>query len=169
MDDDCQRIHGLGVDQDRHLHKVALLVVLDIVVEAGIALGDRLQPVIEIKHHFIERQAIDRHGAAAHIGQVLLDAAAVLTQLQHGAEILIGDQDGGLDPRLLDVVDLHRVRHVGGIVQLHHRAVGHVHVIDHARRGGDEVDVELTLQPFADDLQMQQAKETAAEAEAQRR
>jgi hypothetical protein len=42
-------------------------------------------------------------------------------------------------------------------------------MIDHARRGGDKVEVELALQPLGDDLEMQQAEEAAAEAEAQRR
>ena len=36
------------------------------------------------------------------------------------------------------------------------------------RRGGDQVQVELALQPLRDDLHVQQAEEAAAEAEAQR-
>ena len=35
--DDGQRVDRLGVDQDRHLHEVALLVAVDLVVERGIA------------------------------------------------------------------------------------------------------------------------------------
>ncbi len=41
-------------------------------------------------------------------------------------------------------------------------------LIDHRRRGGDEVEVELALQPLLDDLEVQQAEEAAAEAEAER-
>ena len=40
-------------------------------------------------------------------------------------------------------------------------------VLDRRRRG-DEVEVELALQPLLDDLHVQQAQEAAAEAEAQR-
>src|SRR3712207_8398422 len=40
--------------------------------------------------------------------------------------------------------------------------------VDDVRRGGDEADAGLALQPLADDLQVQQAEEADAEPEAQR-
>ena len=45
----------------------------------------------------------------------------------------------------------------------------HVDVIDNRRRGGDQVDVILALDPVADHLEVQQAKETTAETETQGR
>ena len=42
-----------------------------------------------------------------------------------------------------------------------------VHLVHHAGRGGDEVEVIFAGQPFLDDFQVQQAQESAAEAEAQ--
>jgi len=42
-------------------------------------------------------------------------------------------------------------------------------LVDHRRRGRDEVEVELALQPLLDDFEVQQAEEAAAEAEAERR
>ena len=47
-------------------------------------------------------------------------------------------------------------------------AVGQRDLVDHRRRGGDQVEVELALQPLLDDFEMQQAEEAAAEAEAER-
>jgi hypothetical protein len=41
-------------------------------------------------------------------------------------------------------------------------------IVDHRRRGGDQVEIELALQPVADDLQVQKPEEAAAEAEAER-
>ena len=41
--------------------------------------------------------------------------------------------------------------------------------VDHARRGGDEVEVIFAGQPLLDDLEVEEAEEAAAEAEAQRR
>ena len=41
-------------------------------------------------------------------------------------------------------------------------------LVDHRRRGRDQVEVELALQPLLDDLEVQQAEEAAAEAEAER-
>ena len=40
--------------------------------------------------------------------------------------------------------------------------------VDHVRRGGDEVEAELALQPLPDDLQVQQAEEADPVAEAER-
>ena len=48
-------------------------------------------------------------------------------------------------------------------------AAAELQFIDHAGRGGDQVEVELAGQAFLDDFQMEEAKETAAEAEADRR
>ena len=48
-----------------------------------------------------------------------------------------------------------------------HAAVGQGDVVAHAGRGGDQVQLVLALQPFLNDLHVQQAEEAAAEAEAQ--
>jgi hypothetical protein len=66
------------------------------------------------------------------------------------------------------LVDMHRVGIVGRIVQLA-SVPSVIGACRRPRRGGDEVEVELALQPLLDDLEMQQAEEPAAEAEAQRR
>ena len=49
-----------------------------------------------------------------------------------------------------------------------HLAVGLVDVVDDARRGRDEVEVELALEALLDDLHVEQPEEAAAEAEAER-
>ncbi len=102
VDDHGQRIHRIAIDQDRHLDEIAFLIILDVIIEAGIAAAHRFQPVVEIEHHFVERQLVDHHGARAGIGEFDLAAAAVLAELQHRAQIFVGHEDGGLDPRLLD-------------------------------------------------------------------
>ena len=167
VDQHGERVDRLLVDQDRHLDQVALAVVGEVVVEGGIALGDRLQPVVEVEDDLVERQVVLQHGALADIGEVDLDAAAVLAEFQDRAEIVVGRQDRGADPRLLDGEDLHDVGHVGRVVQLLLGAVAQVQAIDDRRRGGDEVEVELALQPLLDDLEVEQAEEAAAEAEAE--
>ena len=47
-------------------------------------------------------------------------------------------------------------------------AIGLEHLVDHAGRGGDQVLVELALQPLLHDLHVQQAQKAAAKAKAQR-
>ena len=55
-----------------------------------------------------------------------------------------------------------------GRVDLLHRAVGGRDAVENARRGRDQVDVELALEPLLDDLHVEQAEEAAAEAEPER-
>ena len=63
---------------------------------------------------------------------------------------------------------VHRVRHVDRIVDLDLLAVGQLDLVDHRRRGRDQVEIELALEPLLDDFEMQQPEEAAAEAEAER-
>ena len=55
-----------------------------------------------------------------------------------------------------------------GLVTVMLGAVVHRDVVDDVGLGRDEVEVELALEPLADDLEVQQAEEAAAEAEAER-
>ena len=80
MDQHRERVHRFGVDEDRHLYKVALLVAGDGVVKAGVAFRDRLQAIIEIEHHFVQRQLVDHHRALADVIEIDLHAAPLLTE-----------------------------------------------------------------------------------------
>ena len=131
VDDHGQRIHRFVIDQDGHFHQIAFFVFLDVIIEAGIAARHAFQPVIEIEHHFIQRQQVDHHGAIAGIGQFDLPSAPVFAQFQNAAEIFVRHQDGRLDPGFFDMIDIGHIGHIGGIVQLLHRAVIHIDVIDH--------------------------------------
>ena len=71
------------------------------------------------------------------------------------------------DDRLADLGHLADVRHLGRVLHHDHFAVVLHDLVDHARRGGDQVLVELALQPLLHDLHVQQAQEAAAKAEAQ--
>src|SRR6202000_813205 len=48
-------------------------------------------------------------------------------------------------------------------------AVGELDLVDHRWGGRDQVQIELAAEALLDDLQVQEAEEAAAEAEAQRR
>ena len=54
------------------------------------------------------------------------------------------------------------------VVDGEHVAVLEQHVVLHARRGHDEVDLVLAPEPLLDDLHVQEAEVAAAEAETQR-
>ena len=79
----------------------------------------------------------------------------------------VGDRIVGLDHRLVHLGDLAagELARVGDDDLL---AVVHDHAVDDVGRGGDQVEAELALEALADDLEVQQAEEAAAEAEAER-
>ena len=98
----------------------------------------------------------------------LLDDPAVLHDDAHDvAAVLGGRDDGGIDHRLLDVVDLHRVGHAHGVVDVLDLAVAEVDAVDDGGVGGDDVAVEFAAEALLDDLHVEQAEEAAAEAEAE--
>ena len=130
----------------------------------------RFQPVVEIEHHFVERQFVGHLRAAADIGQVLLDAAAVLAQLQDRAEIFVGAYRSSprSTARRCCSILLGSGMSAGLCSSICAGAVGQLDLVDHRRRGGDQVEVVFAGQPLLDDLEVEQAEEPAAEAEAER-
>ncbi len=167
VDEHGKRIDRITIDEDRHLYEIALAVIDDVVVEGSIALGDRLQAVVKVEHHFVERQFIGDHGAVADIGQLRLDAATVLAKLQNATEIFIRRHDRRLDPRLSNIFDLHHIRHVRRVVKFLLGAIRQGHFVDDRRGSGDEVEIELALKTLLNDFQMQKTEEAATEAEAE--
>ena len=69
---------------------------------------------------------------------------------------------------LFHILDLGRIRQVAGVIDRKLRSVVLLYFIDNARCSRHKVQVKLALQPFLDDLHVQQPKESAAEAETKR-
>ena len=92
--------------------------------------------------------------------------ASVIT----GADVVLRHVQVDRDDGLADLGDAADLGHLGRVLDLDHLAIGAAqhHLVHHARRGGDQVLVELALQALLHDLHVQQAQEAAAEAEAQR-
>ena len=169
MDDDRQRVDRLGVDEDVELHQRRFPVAGDVVIERRVAARDRLQLVVEVEHDFVERQLVgDQHAIGGLELERLLHAALVLAQLQDRADEFGGRQDRRGDHRLFDLGDVTGLGQLRRAVDLDHFAVGLGDAIQHARRGRDQVHVELALEPLLHDLHVQQAEEAAAETEAER-
>src|SRR5690606_32111260 len=84
------------------------------------------------------------------------------------AHVIGRREDVGADDRLADLLDQVALRQLGGVVQRHHAAVGLQDLVHHGRRGADQVEVVLTLQPLLHDLHVEHAQEAAAETEAHR-
>ncbi len=169
MHDGAERVHRLAVQQDVHLDEVRDLLAGGLVVERGVALGLALQLVEEVEDDLGEGQRVAQlHPFGGQVLHAEQGAAAALAQLHDGADILVRHQNCGAHHRLVDLGDLagRELARVGDRRLL--RVLGH-HLVDHVRRGGDQVEAELALQALADDLQVQQAQIADAETEAERR
>ena len=138
------------------------------IVQAGVALGDGLELVVEVQHHLVEGHLIDQHHAIlAHVFQLLLEAPPLFAELDEAAHKVGAGEDGGLDDGLFDLGDLLEGRQLGGVVDRNLRAIREVHVVAHAGGRDDEVQVKLALQTLLHDLHVEQAQKATAEAEAQ--
>src|SRR4051812_13697409 len=99
----------------------------------------------------------------------LLYSAALLTQLHDRADVFLRQVHGRGDDRLLDRFVLALIGDLRRVVELDDLAAVHLHAIAHARRRRDEVQVELALESFLDDLHVEQAEKPGTEAKTERR
>src|ERR1700691_3068457 len=140
-----------------------------LVVQRRVAAAHRVKAVVKIEDDFGQRQLVVQDDALlAEEAQVALEATAILAQLHHGAEILLGHVDRCEDEGLLDRLDRVLVGQPRRIVDRRQRARNRAHLVGDRRRGHDQVDAEFALQPLLRDLHVQQAEESRTEAEAQR-
>ena len=168
MDDDAEGIHGIAVQEDVELDHVGGPELEEVVVEGGVALGDGLEPVVEVDDDLAQREVeLDVHPLADVLERLVL-AALVLGELVDLAHELGGHQDGPPDVGLLDALDLVHRRQLGGVLHLDGLALGRHHSEPHAGGGDDQRQVELALEPLLHDLEVQHAEEAAAEAVAER-
>ncbi len=168
MHDGAERVDGVALQQDVDLDEVGALLPRGFVVERGISARLRLEGVEEVEHDLRERQRVAHLdallGQVVHAEQV---AATGLAQLHDGADVLARHEDRRTHDGFGDVGDLAlgelaRVRHLAD------DAVVRRHPVDDVRQGRDEVEVELSLEAFTRDLQVQHAEEADAETEPER-
>src|SRR5215472_4654136 len=167
VDDDGQRVHRIAVQEDVELDHVGLAELQEVVVEGGVALGDGLQPIVEVDHDFGEGKVELDVAALAHVLERLVLSALLLGELVDLAHELRGHENGAAYVGLLDALDLvggwqlRGILHLGGLpLRAHHPEA-------HRRRGDDEGEVELALQPLLHDFQVEHAQKAAAKAVAE--
>ena len=98
----------------------------------------------------------------------VVDPPPLLAQLHDAADVLGRGHDAGLHVGLVDPGDVGWIGQVARVLQQQLLAVGLVHVVLHRRHRGDQVEVELALQPLLHDLHVQQSQKAAAKAKAER-
>jgi hypothetical protein len=118
MHDHRQGIDLVAVDQHVELDHVGGAVLLELVVERGVAARDGLQLVEEVHHHFGHRHVVGQLHLAAVVGHVHLLAALLVAQRDHRAEVFLRHEDLGGDDGLADLLDLRQIGQLGRVLDL---------------------------------------------------
>ena len=159
----------LAVEEDIQFDEVGRSEAVHVPIEGGVALGDGFEFVVEIDDDLAERHVEEKlHAVAGDI--LLLDEFTTFaeTECHDRTDVVGGGDDGRADIRLLNAVDLREIRHAGRVMYLDHAAVFGIDVVRDVRDGGDDIHIELAIQPLLDDLHVQETEESAAETKAQR-
>jgi hypothetical protein len=150
------------------LHELAAAVAEHLVVERGVAAGERLHLVEEVEDDLGERELpVDLDARGVDVAHPLVLTAPLGAERHDRADVLARDHDPRLHVRFLDPVDHRARRHQRRVLHQHLLAVRLEDVVLHARDGGDEIEVELALEPLLHDLHVEETEEAAAEAEAE--
>ena len=146
MDDGRQCIDGIAVQENVKLHEARLAIVGKLVVERGITARRRFQAIKVVVDDLAQRDVVDDHDAVRiEVVHTLERAALFLRDFHDGADIVLRHDDRRFDKRLLDEVDLRRRRKLRRIVDLEHRPVRLVDVVDDGGRRRDELHAVLAL------------------------
>ena len=103
----------------------------------------------------------------AHVLHIDLHAALLVTQSHDVADVLLRYKNSRSDNRLKNGFDGTDFRQFGRVFNFDFLAVLQHDFVNHRRRSGNQVHVELAFQTFLHDFQVQQTQEAATEAEAQ--
>src|SRR5215203_2435394 len=164
VDDDRECVHSVTRDKDLDLHQIGRLVAKRLVVVGGVALCATLHGIEEIRDDLGQRQVVgELHPAGRDVLHPDRDAPSLVAESHHGPHVFFGADHGRPYYGLPDLIEyLRQLARVGYLDDL---AFDNDLVL-HTRRGGNEVEVELTLESLLNNLHVQQTQETAPEPEA---
>ena len=168
MDDDRQGIHQVAIEQQVQPDQGRGAVFQEVVVEGGVSAADRFQPVVEVEDDLRQRQfVLQGDPGRVEVFHGLVDATPVPGQFHDIADVVVRDDDLGLDERLFHGVDVRGIRHVGRVVHHEHFAGGGRDPVLHARHGGQDREPVFPFEPLLHDFHVEQSEESAAKAESQ--
>src|SRR6202167_626187 len=168
MHDYRKRVDHLAVDPYIQFNQRAGPEVKKLVIERRVTAAHRFQAIVKIEDDLGQRQLVVQDNALlAEVAQVALEAAAILAQLHHGAQILLGHVDRCEDERLLARLDRVLVGQMRGIVHRREPTGNSAHLVGDRRRGHDQADAELAFETLLRDFHVQQAEKSRTKAEAQ--
>ena len=158
MNDKAESINLIAIEENIHLNQLGRAILRDFIVKASITTGRGFELVKEVKDDFSKRDLIDD------IDPIIIDivhghkvTALALSQLHHRSDKFLGYHNLRLNIRLLDGINLGRVRKLARIGHIKGGTIRHIDLIDNGRRRHDQINIKLTLQTLLNDIHVQQA------------
>lgn len=168
VDDGGEGFDRFAGDEHVHLDHLLRAVAGVLVVHGAVAASHGFELIVEVDEDFGEGDGAGEHDATIIDGLgILEDAALVHEELHDVADEFGGDHDEDADHGLANFLDLGGLGEEGGVVDDDLGSVGLGDFVDHGRVGGNDIHVELAAEAFLDDLHVEKAEESAAEAEAE--
>jgi|GEM_PF-2626242 len=116
----------------------------------------------------VERQHAGHHDAhRVQRVRVFDEAAFFHDQREHVAHGVVGNVNGGLDRRFLDLRERAGIGHVDGIIDFQHGAAVFDHAIDDAGIGRNDIHIVLAANALLDDFHVQKPEKTATKAKSE--
>ena len=158
------------VHEDIELHELTPLVAAQLIVKRRVPAGAGFQRVEEIIDNLVERHFVFQNRPVfLNILRALVHASPLLAECHDRTDILLREHDLSLNHRLLHVLDLGRIRHIGRVREIHLRAIRLIDLVNDRRSRRDEIEVILALESLRHDIEMQESEEAAAETKAEGR
>ncbi len=174
--DDGEGIDGLAVDEDVDFDEAGGAVLLDLVIEAGVAGGRPFELVVEVDEDFGHGDVVFEEDAGFAGCEVVFGfeefhaeelAPAAGDELHDLSDVPAGGDDVDLGPGLGDDGDFGWVGEVGWVVDEDFFAGGELDAVFDGGGGGEEFEAVFAFEAFDDDFEVEEAEEAAAKAEAE--
>ena len=153
MNDKAKSINLVAIKENIHLHQLGRAILRDFIVKASIATSRGLELVKEVKDDFSKRDLIDD------IDPIIIDivhghkvTALTLSQLHHCSDKFLRYHNLRLDIRLLNGINLGRIRKLTRIGHIKGSTIRHIDLIDNGWRRHNQINIKFTLQALLNDV-----------------
>ena len=168
MADERERVDRLLIDEHVHLDQIRGFEADMLVIQRSIAARERLELVVEFDDELSQRQVVnDSRAFGSDVVEVEIDAAFVLTELHHLADVVLRCVHSQTDHRLLNFLDVALRRKIRGTMRLDHLARLFDDAINNVWRCRHKMNIKFPFKPLTRDIHVKKSQEAAAETEAQ--
>ena len=148
-----ESIHRLCVHQNIKTNQLSTSVLYKLIVEGCISTGSTLEAIIEIEHHLCHWELIHNlNTIVLHKRLINVHPTPILAKLHDGPNIVCRCNNAGANEWFEHIINQSRFWHFAWVVYKHTLPIGTTNLVPHVWHCGDNVDVELSVQPLLDNL-----------------